>query len=242
MSDGERHDSLHDAWEEQASNWVAWARAPGHDSYWRFHRDRFLALLPPPPASVLDVGCGEGRVPRDLRARGYEVIGIDASPTLIEHAREADPDGDYRVADAAHLPFGDASVQLVTAMLSLHDMDDMAGAVGEAARVLVPGGRLCAAVVHPINSAGHFESSAPDAAFVIRDSYFAERRYADEVERDGLRMTFTSRHRPLEAYVAALESAGLLVERLVEVPDSTGPPGDRWRRLPLFLHLRAIKP
>jgi SAM-dependent methyltransferase len=242
MNEDERNTSLHDAWEEQASNWVAWARAPGHDSYWRFHRDRFLALLPPPPASVLDVGCGEGRVPRDLRARGYEVIGIDASPTLIEHAREADPGGDYRIADAAQLPFADASVLLVTAMLSLHDMDDMAGAVGEAARVLVLGGRLCAAVVHPINSAGHFESSAPDAAFVIRDSYFAERRYADEVERDGLRMTFTSRHRPLEAYVAALESAGLLVERLVEVPDPTGPPGDRWRRLPLFLHLRAIKP
>jgi SAM-dependent methyltransferase len=242
MNEDERNTSLHDAWEEQASNWVAWARAPGHDSYWRFHRDRFLALLPPPPASVLDVGCGEGRVPRDLRARGYEVIGIDASPTLIEHAREADPGGDYRIADAAQLPFADASVLLVTAMLSLHDMDDMAGAVGEAARVLARGGRLCAAVVHPINSAGHFESSAPDAAFVIRDSYFAERRYADEVERDGLRMTFTSRHRPLEAYVAALESAGLLVERLVEVPDPTAPPGDRWRRLPLFLHLRAVKP
>ena len=242
MNEDERNTSLHDAWEEQASNWVAWARAPGHDSYWRFHRDRFLALLPPPPASVLDVGCGEGRVPRDLRARGYEVIGIDASPTLIEHAREADPGGDYRIADAAQLPFADASVLLVTAMLSLHDMDDMAGAVGEAARVLARGGRLCAAVVHPINSAGHFESSAPDAAFVIRDSYFAERRYADEVERDGLRMTFTSRHRPLEAYVAALESAGLRVERLVEVPDPTAPPGDRWRRLPLFLHLRAVKP
>lgn len=62
------------------------------------------------------------------------------------------------------------------------------------------------------------------------------------IERDGLRMTFTSRHRPLEAYFAALESVGLLVERLAEVPDSTDPPGDRWQRLPLFLHFRAVKP
>jgi SAM-dependent methyltransferase len=121
-------------------------------------------------------------------------------------------------------------------------MDDMEGAIAEAARVLVPGGRLCAAVVHPINSAGKFAASVPDAPFVIRDSYFEQRRYADAIERDGLRMTFTSRHRPLEAYVAALESAGLLVERLVEVPDSTDPPGDRWQRLPLFLHFRAVKP
>ncbi|MGI8829664.1 MAG: class I SAM-dependent methyltransferase [Candidatus Limnocylindria bacterium] len=234
--------SLRDAWEAEARNWVAWARTPGHDSYWQFHRDRFLQILPPPKGLTLDIGCGEGRLPRDLKAREYEVIGVDASPTLIEHAREADPGGDYRVADAAHLPLADASVQLVTALLSLHDMDDMEGAVAEAARVLAPGGRLCAAVVHPINSGGKFESSAADAAFIIRDSYFEQRRYSDAIERDGLRMTFTSRHRPLEAYFAALESAGLLVERLVEVADTTEPPGDRWQRVPLFLHFRAVKP
>lgn len=234
--------SLRDAWETEARNWIAWARKPGHDSYWRFHRDRFLQLLPPPSGQVLDLGCGEGRFPRDLQAGGYQVVGIDASPTLIEHAREADPEGDYRVADAASLPLADASVQVVTAFMSLHDMDDIDGAVEETARVLVPGGRLCVAVVHPINSGGTFESSAPDAPFIIRDSYFEERRYADTVERDGLRMTFASRHRPLEAYFASLESAGFLVDRLVEVPDTNDPPGYRWRRLPLFLHLRAVKP
>lgn len=234
--------SLGEAWEAEARNWVAWARTPGHDSYWRFHRDRFLQLLPPPTGLTLDLGCGEGRWPRDLKALGYEVLGIDASPTLIEHARAADPDGDYRVADAADLPLADASVQLVTAFMSLQDMDDMGGAVAEAARVLAPGGRLCVAVVHPINSGGRFESSAANAAFVMRDSYFEKRRYSDLVERDGLRMTFSSDHRPLEAYVAALEAAGLLVERLVEVADATDPPGGRWQRIPLFLHYRAVKP
>ncbi|CAN5501774.1 class I SAM-dependent methyltransferase [soil metagenome] len=234
--------SLRDAGEAEAPNWVAWARVPGHDSYWQYHRDRFLQLLPEASGLTLDIGCGEGRLPRDLKAREYQVMGVDASPTLIEHARAADPEGDYRVADAAKLPLAGASVQLVTALLSLHDMDDMEGALREAARVLVPGGRLCAAVVHPINSGGTFESSAPDAPFVMRQSYFEQRRYADTVERDGLRMTFTSRHRPLEAYVAALEAAGLHLERLVEVADTTDAPGDRWQRIPLFLHFRAVKP
>jgi SAM-dependent methyltransferase len=234
--------SMRDAWEAEAANWIAWARTPGHDSYWRFHAERFFELLPPAPCETLDVGCGEGRLPRDLKARGYSVIGVDGSATLIEQARAADPSGDYRLADAAALPIGDGAVPLVTAFMSLQDIDDMPAAVREAARVLVPGGRLCVAIVHPINSAGDFESLEPDAAFVIRGSYFERRRYEDTFERNGLRMTFVSEHRPLQDYVAAIEAAGMLVERLVEIPDTT--PGrvlHRWQRLPLFLHLRAVK-
>ena len=36
--------SLRDRWEEQANAWIDWARAPGHDSYWRHHRDQFLGI------------------------------------------------------------------------------------------------------------------------------------------------------------------------------------------------------
>lgn len=165
--------------------------------------------------------------------------GAHASPTLIEHAREADPDGDYRVADAAELPFEDGSLRLVTAFMSLHDIDDMEGAIREIGRVLARDGRVCAAIVHPINSAERFSEHTFDAPFVIRDSYLERRSYADTVERDGLRMTFSSVHRPLQAYFAALADAELVVERPLEVPDSTDQPGDRWQRIPLFLDLRA---
>jgi SAM-dependent methyltransferase len=233
--------NMRDAWEAEAANWVAWARTPGHDSYWRFHAEQFFKLLPPPCATV-DVGCGEGRLARDLKARGYSVIGIDGSATLVEHARAADPAGDYRVADAAALPIADASVPLVTAFMSPQDIDDMPAAIREMARVLVPGGRLCMAIVHPINSAGTFEVLEPDAPFIIRGSYFEPRRYDDTMTRNGLTITFSSEHRPIQDYFAALEAAGLLVERLVEVPDVADPPGSRWQRLPLFLHLRAVKP
>jgi hypothetical protein len=59
-------------------------------------------------------------------------------------------------------------------------------------------------------------------------------------------MTFVSAHRPLLAYVEALADARLLLERLREtdVPDSaiTRPRSARSKRLPLFLHVRALKP
>src|SRR5262245_13024757 len=70
---------LRDTWEHNAEAWIRWAREPGHDSYWRFHRDRFLELVPAPGRLTLDIGCGEGRLSRDLAALGHEVVGIDSS-------------------------------------------------------------------------------------------------------------------------------------------------------------------
>jgi SAM-dependent methyltransferase len=234
--------TLRDAWEAEARNWIAWATTPGHDSYWKFHRDVFLPSLPPAPSRVVDVGCGEGRLPRDLKRLGYDVVGVDGSPTLIAAAREADPEGRYEVADAASLPLADASADLVTAFMSLHDIDDIDGALREIVRVLVPGGRLRSAIVHPINSAGRFSTREPDARFEIRGSYFEERRSNDAFERDGLMITFASMHRSLERVASAMLDAGLLIDHVVEVPDWSDPEGSPWRRLPLFLHLGALNP
>jgi SAM-dependent methyltransferase len=237
---------LRDSWDAHASEWIAWARAPGHDSYWRFHRDQFLSLLPPPGRLTVDIGCGEGRLPRDLKRLGHHVIGVDGSPAMVAAAREADPAMDIRLADAAALPLDDASVDLAIAFMSLQDIDAMAGAVLEVARVLEPKGRFCLAIVHPINSAGRFEERAADARFVIEDSYLAPRHRTDAIERNGLTMTFTSRHHPMEAYFLALEQAGLLVEALREPPmpehGFVSDVSPRWQRIPLFLHVRALKP
>ncbi len=237
---------LREPWEANAEAWIAWARTPGHDSYWRFHRDQFLELVPAPGRLTVDLGCGEGRLSRDLKALGHAVVGVDASPTLVAAAREADPAIEVHEADAAAVPLPDGCADLVVAFMSMQDMDDPAGAAREAARLLVPGGRICVAVVHPLNSGGQFEGDDADSPFVIRDAYLARRRYADRVERDGLSMTFESMHRPVEDAVGWLTDAGLLVDRLREpaVPDGgfDGERGRRWQRLPLFLHLRALKP
>jgi SAM-dependent methyltransferase len=236
---------LRAAWEKHASDWALWARTPGHDSYWHFHRDQFLELVPPAGRRTLDLGCGEGRLIRHLRALGHEVVGVDASAALVAVARDAGPALEVHVADAAALPFEDAAFDLVVAFMSLQDVDDLDGAVREAGRVLEHGGRLCLAIVHPLNSAGSFEGREQDSPFVIEGSYLHISYYADELERDGLQMTFTSAHRPLEAYTEALAGAGLLIERLREpaVPESAivQPSTRRWQRLPLFLHVRALK-
>ena len=59
-------------------------------------------------------------------------------------------------------------------------------------------------------------------------------------------MRFVSRHRPLQAYTDELAANGLLIERLREPKLPEGGFNDehspRWTRIPLFLHLRAVKP
>jgi ubiquinone/menaquinone biosynthesis C-methylase UbiE len=96
--------SLRDAWAQRAPDWVRWAREPDHDSYWRHHRDQFLPLVPPPGRLTLDIGCGEGRLARDLTERGHRVIGIDVGPTMLEAARAESPEFEFVEADARSCP------------------------------------------------------------------------------------------------------------------------------------------
>jgi SAM-dependent methyltransferase len=233
---------LRDAWDEHAHNWIAWARVPGHDSYWRFHRDAFLPLVPPPGRLTLDIGCGEGRLGRDLARAGHRVVGLDASSTMVTAAAtHADAGGAILVGDASALPLPDGIADCAVAFMCLQDVDAMEAAVREAARVLVPGGHFVLAITHPVNTAGRFSSGPVDESppFVIEGSWFARRAIADTCERDGYTMTFHSEHRALHDYTDALADAGFLIERIREVGDPN--PASNWVRLPLFLHLRAVR-
>ncbi|HXQ90161.1 MAG TPA: class I SAM-dependent methyltransferase [Acidimicrobiales bacterium] len=230
------------AWEAEAENWVRWARTPGHDAYW-FYRDAFFDhVVPPPGRRTIEVGCGEGRVTRDLRARGHRVVAVDGSTTLLRHARDVDTTGGYLRADAGALPFPDASADLAVAYNSLMDFDDMPAAVSEMARVLEPGAALCICITHPILDAGGFDGDGDDAPYVLRTSYLGTRPFDDTVVKRGLTMHFRGWSHSLEQYVSALSGAGLVIDTLREpVPAIDTEDYGRWARYPMFLHLRARK-
>jgi ubiquinone/menaquinone biosynthesis C-methylase UbiE len=225
-------------WEEQARNWIIWARTPGLDSYWRY-RSEFFELVPAPGKSTLDLGCGEGRVSRDLAQRGHRVTAIDVSPTLLEAARKAHPEGTYLVADAAKLSFPDNSFDVVIAYNFLMDVEDLPGSVREAARVLKPGGKLVISVIHPANT-GKRTGEGDDLAFSVDRTYFESSHSYEEFERDGVRMVFSSYSHPLSSYTRALEDAGLLIEAVRE-PLVTRHDGST-HKLPWHLWMRTVKP
>ena len=196
--------SLADAWEARAEAWIEWARRPGHDGFWDGTWPLLASVLPDPAGVVVEVGCGEGRVGRELLALGHRVVGVERSPTLARAARShgSTPLVVSR-ADAAHLPLRDTCTDCVVACMSLHDVDDLPSTVHEIWRVLRTGGHLCVALVHPFSSAG-------------AEPYLAERRVEYHAERDGLAMTFASTHRPLGDYLALFADAGFVLDRLHE--------------------------
>ena len=116
-------------------------------------REQLVGLAAPAPGEqVLDVGCGTGTLALALQLRvgAGEVHGIDASPEMIEVAKEkaakAGSDIDFRLALIEAIPFPDASFDLVTSSLMLHHLPDDLKAKGllEIRRVLKPGGRFVA--------------------------------------------------------------------------------------------------
>lgn len=106
-----------------------------------------LANLVEPPGPVADLGCGPGAHALELARRGYDVVGVDGSPRMVELARTRaarDQLGAmFDVRDiSAPLPFADASLGGVLGVLVVQHLPHPAAFLAETRRCLRPGGYL----------------------------------------------------------------------------------------------------
>ena len=235
MDDDRQH------WARVAAEWVAWARTPRHDSFWSY-RAALADFIGPGTGAALDVGCGEGRVSRELSALGYRVTASDAVGELLAAAAAAESARAYVRADAAALPFGDACFDLVMAYNVWMDVPDVPSTAREMRRVLRPSGQGIISIVHPFTDRGRFANGRTDAPFVVRGSYFGRQRFEGVEQRGGLRMHFVGWSQPLEDYAEALRGAGLAITALREPRPDPGVAGEQLRhgtRMPYFLWLKV---
>ena len=106
---------------------------------------------------ALDLGCGEGYFARELARRGARVTGVDFCGPLVAMAREEEarePLGvAYHELDARRIGerWGAGAFPLVTACMSLQDMEDARAVLAAVHDVLEPGGRFAFSVPHPAN-------------------------------------------------------------------------------------------
>jgi ubiquinone/menaquinone biosynthesis C-methylase UbiE/DNA-binding transcriptional ArsR family regulator len=95
--------------------------------------------------TVADLGCGTGQLAATIAPFVRRVIGVDASPAMLAAARKrmaSLENVELRAGELEALPIGDREADAAMMSLVLHFVPDPRAALGEAARVLAPGGRL----------------------------------------------------------------------------------------------------
>ena len=113
-------------------SWAGWSRALGH-------------LLP--PLRVADLGCGEGYLTIAASRWASHVVAVDRSAAVLARARELASrrkvsNITWKTGDIEQLPLEDESVDVALLSQALHHAEDPARAIGEAARIIVPRGRV----------------------------------------------------------------------------------------------------
>jgi len=220
---------------------------------------RTLKLLEVRPGErVLDVACGQGVLCRALAETGAHVTGVDVAPALIAAAERRNPGGrsrvQYRVGDArrleevVHADDFDAAV----CILAIQNIAPLSPVWEGCRRALKKSGRLVVVMQHPCfriprqSQWGWDEKQRRQYRRI--DQYLSSSRTNIQIHPGGdPAQTTPSFHRPLQAYVNTLGSAGLWIDRVEEwTSHKTSPEGPRKQALdesrkeiPMFLALRA---
>ncbi|HED53668.1 MAG TPA: methyltransferase domain-containing protein [Phycisphaerales bacterium] len=227
-----------------------------------------IGLLNPKPGQrILDIACGEGRLASSIVDLGASVLGVDASPSLIEAARARKlRHARFEVGDARSLadlpgeliaePF-DAAV----CVMALMNINPLSAVLENASALLRQGGRFVAIILHPAFRAPNrtswgWEGDRPARQKQYRrvDAYLSNSiepviMNPGEVARGGEAVRTFTYNRPFEHYIKALSSAGLLVDDVEEWPSRRkSEPGPRAaeenrarREIPLFMAISARK-
>lgn len=103
-----------------------------------------IAARMPEARTAVDLGCGTGRQLALMRAKAAAVIGVDSSARMLDRARQALAGNglapSLRIGDLEHLPLADGEADFAVMSLALHHLPSPERGLGEAHRVLSPGG------------------------------------------------------------------------------------------------------
>jgi ubiquinone/menaquinone biosynthesis C-methylase UbiE len=252
-------------WETVTDSWTSLVR-PSGTLHHRFILNPCIKELLEPikGTKILDAGCGEGYLSRELAIAGAEVIGVDFSDFMIDKCVQAASELsslqlEYHCADIRQMKFlPNQSIDKVLSNLCFPNLETqlVQEAFFEFQRVLKPNGALVFSILHPCFEAGlgGWELGEKDTSGRRRGKFFKIDHYFDEKTYERLwksstgpfpqPMTFV--HRTLETYFSLLAQASFVVETLREPQptpkalESHSEWFEKETRIPFFLVFRCF--
>ena len=243
---------------EKVADWYGKHVSEASDHHRNIMIPGVLKLLDPKSGEkILDAGCGEGILCRELAGRGVQVVGIDSSKKLIDIAkkRSAKFNIHYRVADAGNLEgIQDATFDAACSILAMQNMEDLDAVTKETARVTKKNGRLVWVLNHPCfripRQSGWGFDEKRKLQYRRIDRYMTEMKIPIQMHPGASPNIHTwTFHRPLSVYFDQLNSHGFAVNKIEEwVSQRKSKPGAKARaenmareEIPLFLAISAVK-
>ena len=254
----EQKGKVHTSWDAFAHWYDGWVGAEGSEHHRAVVVPALLQLLDPQPGErILDVGAGQGVLAPYIAEAGAHYTGVEASQRLVKKALERHGRvGRFLVGDARDLStlrdLRAGEFDGAAFLLSIQDMDPLDAVLRSAAWALRPGGRMVLLMTHPAfrvpRQSGWGWDEGRKLHFRRVDRYLTP--LSVPMKTLGRAKTTTrSFHRPLGDYINGLSAAGLMVERMAEIPahklelpHSSVQASHRARQeIPLFLGLQARK-
>jgi SAM-dependent methyltransferase len=196
---------------------------------------------------VIDLGCGDAQIGRELLAAGAtSYLGVEPSTNMLQLARQtlAGTTGQAMQSTIEAWQPSPASADLVLSRLALHYVEDVAITFARCFEALTPGGRLIFSAEHPVLTSCDrgWPAGTHRSDWIVDEYYVSGRRVTTWMGQQVVKY-----HRSIAEYFGAVQHAGFTIEALREgrprrqsfLREETY---QRRLRIPLFLIIAARKP